>query len=105
MRGFMARGQQQRPEMVSSRGREVAGIILLGLSLFFGLSVFSFQVGSGTLMGPCGATVGLGLYALFGIGAYLFSAGLGLVAIRCLSGSALKLRSIETGAVIAAGLA
>src|SRR3954471_10435799 len=88
----------------SSRGREVAGIILLGLALFVGLSVGSLQLGSGTLMGPCGATVGLGVYALFGIGAYLASVGLAVAAVRCLAGRPLRLRSIETAAVIGAAV-
>src|SRR5581483_8885410 len=69
-----------------SRGREVAGIVLLGLAIFVGLSVASLQLGAGNLMGPCGATVGLGVYALFGVGSYLFSFGLGVGAIRCLAG-------------------
>jgi DNA segregation ATPase FtsK/SpoIIIE, S-DNA-T family len=77
-----------------SRGREVAGIILLGLSLFVGLSVISLQLGSGTLMGPCGATVGLAVYALAGIGAYLIAFGLGLGAVRCLQGQPLRLKSV-----------
>jgi DNA segregation ATPase FtsK/SpoIIIE, S-DNA-T family len=91
-------------ERVSSRGREVAGIVLLGLSLFVGLSVGSLQLGSGTLMGPCGATVGLGVYALFGIGAYLAAVGLAVAAVRCLAGRPLRLRSIETAAVAGAAI-
>src|SRR5258707_345067 len=91
-------------ERVTSRGREVAGIVLLGLSLFIGLSVGSLQLGSGTLMGPCGATVGLGVYALFGIGAYLASVGLAVAAIRCLAGRPIKLRSIATAAAAGAAI-
>src|SRR5437899_10530041 len=91
-------------ERVGSRGREVAGIVLLGLSLFIGLSVGSLQLGAGTLMGPCGATVGLGVYALFGIGAYLVAAGLGLSAVRCLQGRPLRVKSVEFWAAIGAGL-
>ena len=34
-----------REERVTSRGREVAGIVLLGMSLFVGLSVGSLQLG------------------------------------------------------------
>ena len=75
----------------TGRGREVAGIILLGLAMFIGLSVMSLQAGSGTLMGPCGATVGLGAYALCGIGAYLLAFGLGVGAVRCLQGRPLHL--------------
>src|SRR6478672_6570797 len=95
---------ERREERVTSRGREVAGIVLLGLSLFIGLSVGSLQLGAGTLMGPCGATIGLGVYALFGIGAYLTSMGLAVAAVRCLAGRPLALRSIETAAVVGAGV-
>src|SRR2546423_15442083 len=68
------------------RGREVAGIVLLGLAIFVGLSVASLQLGSGTLMGPCGATVGLGVYALVGVGAYPAALGPGFPALGCLQG-------------------
>src|SRR5258706_3282388 len=91
-------------ERISSRSREVAGIVLLGLSLFVGLSVGSLQLGSGTLMGPCGATVGLGAYALFGVGAYLASIGLAVAAVRCLAGRPLRVRSIESAAVLGAAV-
>jgi len=86
----------------SSRGREVAGIILLGLSLFVGLSVMSLQIGAASLMGPCGATVGLGVYALCGIGAYLFAFGLGVGAVRCLGGRPLRLKSVGFLAAVGA---
>jgi S-DNA-T family DNA segregation ATPase FtsK/SpoIIIE len=78
----------------------VAGIVLLGLALFTGLSVVSLQLGSGTLMGPCGATVGLGVYALAGIGSYLIAFGLGLAAVRCLQGRPLHLKSIAFAAAV-----
>ena len=58
----------------------MAGIVLLGLAMFVGLSVVSLQLGTGTLMGPCGATVGLGVYALVGVGSYLLALGLGFAA-------------------------
>src|SRR3954468_9661092 len=98
------RSRSERSMPTGSRGREVAGIVLLGLAIFVGLSVVSLQLGSGTLMGPCGATVGLGVYALFGIGAYLASIGLAVAAVRCLAGRPLALRSIESAAVIGAAL-
>ncbi len=90
----MAARSEGTMRTVRSRGREVAGIVLLGLSLFIGLSVISLQLGTGTLMGPCGATVGLAVYALAGIGAYLIAFGLGLGAVRCLQGQPLRLKSI-----------
>src|SRR5262245_39331168 len=88
-----------------SRGREVAGIVLLGLALFVGLSVASLQLGSGTLMGPCGATVGLGVYALTGVGSYLVAFGLGWAALRCLQGQTLRWKAIEPWAALCGGLA
>jgi S-DNA-T family DNA segregation ATPase FtsK/SpoIIIE len=78
----------------------VAGIVLLGLALFIGLSVVSLQLGTGTLMGPCGATVGLAVYALTGIGAYLVAFGLGLAAVRCLQGRPLHLKSVAFAAAV-----
>jgi S-DNA-T family DNA segregation ATPase FtsK/SpoIIIE len=83
----------------------VAGIVLLGLALFIGLSVVSLQLGNGTLMGPCGATVGLGVYALSGIGAYLIAFGLGLAAVRCLQGRPLHLKSIAFVAAVGGAIA
>jgi S-DNA-T family DNA segregation ATPase FtsK/SpoIIIE len=88
-----------------SRGREVAGIVLLGLALFVGLSVVSLQLGSGTLMGPCGATVGLGVYALCGIGAYLVAFGLGFAALRCLQGQPVRVKSVAFWAALSGGVA
>src|SRR3954471_15344112 len=87
------------------RGREVAGIVLLGLAIFVGVSVISLQLGSGTLMGPCGATVGLGVYALVGIGSYLVALGLGFAALRCLQGQPVRVKSVEFWAAFGAGLA
>jgi len=91
-------------DVSGGRRREVAGILLLGASLFLALSVGSLQLGAGTLMGPCGAVVGLGLYALFGVGAYLLAGAMMLVAVRCLVGRTLGLRSVETAAAVAGGL-
>jgi DNA segregation ATPase FtsK/SpoIIIE, S-DNA-T family len=87
-----------------SRGREVVGIVLLGLALFVGLSVASLQLGSGRLMGPCGATVGLGVYALVGVGAYLVAFGLGFAALRCLQGQPVRWKSIALWSAIGGGL-
>ncbi len=75
-----------------TRGREVGGIVLLGLTLFLGLSLGSFQFGKGALMGPVGNTVALGIYAVLGVGGYLMVAGVGLVAVRCLIGGELRHR-------------
>jgi S-DNA-T family DNA segregation ATPase FtsK/SpoIIIE len=101
MRG-QSRSERSVPE--GSRGREVAGIVMLGLALFVGLSVVSLQLGSGQLMGPCGATVGLGVYALIGIGSYLLAIGLAFAAIRCLQGQPVRVKSIEFWAAFGAGI-
>jgi S-DNA-T family DNA segregation ATPase FtsK/SpoIIIE len=82
----------------------VAGIVLLGLAIFVGLSVASLQLGTGTLMGPCGATVGLGVYALVGVGAYLAAFGLGFAALRCLQGQPVRVKSLGFWAALGAGV-
>src|SRR5437773_398334 len=55
----MARSERLKVPPSASRGREIAGIVLLALALFLGLSVASLQLGSGSLMGPGGAGVAL----------------------------------------------
>ncbi|HWE28980.1 MAG TPA: DNA translocase FtsK 4TM domain-containing protein, partial [Polyangia bacterium] len=80
------------------------GIVLLGLAIFVGLSVASLQLGNGTLMGPCGATVGLGVYALIGVGAYLAALGLGFAALRCLQGQPVRVKSIGFWAALGSGI-
>jgi S-DNA-T family DNA segregation ATPase FtsK/SpoIIIE len=87
-----------------SRGREVFGIVLLGLAIFVGLSVASLQLGDGRLMGPCGATVGLGVYALVGVGAYLAALGLGFAALRCLQGQPVRVKSVGFWAALGIGV-
>ena len=87
-----------------SRGREVLGIVLLGLAIFVGLSVASLQLGNGRSMGPCGATVGLGVYALVGVGAYLAALGLGFAALRCLQGEPVRVRSVAFWAALGVGV-
>ncbi|HEX4457525.1 MAG TPA: DNA translocase FtsK 4TM domain-containing protein, partial [Polyangia bacterium] len=78
--------------------------MLLGLALFIGLSVVSLQLGSGTLMGPCGATVGLGVYALCGIGSYLVAFGLGFASLRCLQGQPVRVKSVAFWAALSGGV-
>ncbi|HEY1585602.1 MAG TPA: DNA translocase FtsK 4TM domain-containing protein [Polyangia bacterium] len=82
----------------------MAGIVLLGLAIFVGLSVASLQLGNGTLMGPCGATVGLGVYALVGVGSYLAALGLGFAALRCLQGQPVRVKSIGFWAALGTGV-
>jgi S-DNA-T family DNA segregation ATPase FtsK/SpoIIIE len=79
-----------------SRGREIGGILALALGLFLGLSLVSLQFGSGQLMGPVGAQIGLGLYAGLGVAGYLCVWVLGALAIRLFSLRPVGLRRIET---------
>ncbi len=96
------RGKSDAQE--STRGREVGGIVLLGITLFFGISLLSFQFGKGALMGPVGNSVALGLYAVFGVASYLVAAGLGIVAVRCLVGGELRPRLTTALAGVLGGL-
>jgi S-DNA-T family DNA segregation ATPase FtsK/SpoIIIE len=89
----------------SSRGREVAGILVFAIALFLLGSVASLQLGSGTLMGPCGFTVGLGLYALLGVSSYLLAIGLGAVAIGLLRGQPVRFRSAATAGFVGGAIA
>ena len=59
---------------------------------------------TGTLMGPCGATVGLGVYALVGVGAYLVALGLGFAALRCLQGEPVRVKSVGFWAALGVGV-
>jgi S-DNA-T family DNA segregation ATPase FtsK/SpoIIIE len=72
----------------TGKGREVAGICLLGLGVFCGLSLLSLHAGSGTMMGPGGRATATGLYTLAGAGAYLLVGALLVVAVRVFRGLA-----------------
>ena len=76
----------------SGRWREVTGIVALGVALFVGLSLVTFQIGRGGLMGPVGGTVALGVYALLGVAGYLVVWGVSVVAVRCLIGGPVRPR-------------
>ena len=88
-----------------SRGREIAGILLLSIGLFFGLALVSLLFGQGTLMGPGGRSVALGLYGAFGVGALLFAAAIVRGAVKILAAvplSPLRLDSLgEVGGTLA----
>ncbi|MEO6953757.1 MAG: DNA translocase FtsK 4TM domain-containing protein [Polyangia bacterium] len=73
-----------------SRGREVGGIVLLGIALFTGLSLCSFQFGAGSLMGPVGGAAANAVYAGLGVGGYVAVWVMGFVALRCLVGGSLR---------------
>ncbi len=73
----------------SGKGREIAGICLLGFGIFSILSLVSMQVGARRMMGPGGEATAAGLYSLAGFGAYLLVSGMLLVAFRCFRGRSL----------------
>jgi S-DNA-T family DNA segregation ATPase FtsK/SpoIIIE len=64
------RSKEESVESGGNRGREVGGIVLLGVALFAGLALTSFQFGAGNLMGPVGATIANAIYAGLGVGGY-----------------------------------
>jgi S-DNA-T family DNA segregation ATPase FtsK/SpoIIIE len=69
-----------------SRRREIAGICLLALGLFGGLSMLSMHIGSQQMMGPGGAAMAGALYGGAGLAGYLFIAGMLVAAVRCFRG-------------------
>jgi len=69
-----------------SRGREVLGILILAVGIFFALSLLSLLFGKGTLMGPVGAKVSLALYACFGLGGCLVAWVLVTLSFRLFAG-------------------
>src|SRR5687767_11549159 len=82
------RSRAQAQTQPTGKSREIAGICLLGLGVFCGLSLISFHAGSGTMMGPGGRATAAGLYALAGLGAYLLVAALLVIAVRVFRGLA-----------------
>ncbi len=68
------------------RGREIAGIMLLGFGVFSALSLVSMQAGRAKMMGPGGAATATGLYSLAGLGAYVLAGAMLVVALRCFRG-------------------
>jgi S-DNA-T family DNA segregation ATPase FtsK/SpoIIIE len=78
-----------------SRGREILGILVLALALFIGLSLFSLLFGSGKLMGPAGARLGLVVYAGLGIAGYVVAWAMVMVAARLWTGKPVGLLKLE----------
>ncbi len=87
---------KERAPAGGSRGREIVGILLLSIGLFFGLSLVSLLFGQGTLMGPGGRTVALGLYGAFGVGALLVAAAILRGAIKILAAVSLTPLRLDT---------
>ena len=81
-----ARTKAQVREAPQGKGREIAGIGLLGFGIFCTLSLLSKHAGSGTMMGPGGKATAAGLYSLAGVCAYLIVAALLVVAVRVFRG-------------------
>src|SRR4051812_48429183 len=77
---------KSRAQAQDGKGREIAGICLLGFGVFSALSLVSAHAGSGRLMGPGGRAMAGGLYSLAGVGAYLVVGSLLVVAVRCFRG-------------------
>ena len=75
-----------RAQAQTGKGREIAGICLLGFGVFCALSLVSLHAGSGTMMGPGGRATALGLYSLAGVSAYFMVAALLVVAVRVFRG-------------------
>jgi len=65
------------------RRREIAGILLMALGLFSGLSLVSMHVGDGRMMGPGGAATASALYAFLGLAAYPLVAWMLVASVRC----------------------
>jgi S-DNA-T family DNA segregation ATPase FtsK/SpoIIIE len=68
------------------RRREIAGVVMLAIGLFFGLAMLSKHVGAHQLMGPGGAAMATALYSAAGFAGYLFVTGLLVAAWRCFRG-------------------
>jgi S-DNA-T family DNA segregation ATPase FtsK/SpoIIIE len=75
-----------RAQAQTGKGREIAGICLLGFGVFCALSLVSMHAGSGTMMGPGGHATASGLYALAGVASYFMVAALLVVAVRVFRG-------------------
>ncbi|MDX2023147.1 MAG: DNA translocase FtsK 4TM domain-containing protein [Deltaproteobacteria bacterium] len=78
------------------RGKEIAGICLLGLGVFSLISMVSSQLGANGVMGPGGAATARLLYAFAGFSAYLVVGAVLVLAVRCFKGSSLLSGIAET---------
>src|SRR4051794_1364822 len=91
---------KSRAQAQDGKGREIAGICLLGFGVFSALSLVSAHAGSGRLMGPGGRAMASGLYSLAGAGAYLVVGALLIVAVRCFRGRPLHKGASEVFGVL-----
>jgi S-DNA-T family DNA segregation ATPase FtsK/SpoIIIE len=67
------------------RGREVAGILLLGLGVFALISMVSMHFEAARMMGPGGAATARALYGIAGFASYVVVAAVLAIAVRCFS--------------------
>ncbi|HEY8378356.1 MAG TPA: DNA translocase FtsK 4TM domain-containing protein, partial [Nannocystis sp.] len=74
---------------------EFLGILLLAIGVLMLGGLFSYQFGTGTLMGPVGRLVAGALYASLGMGAYLLVLGVLGLGVKALLGDAMELRPGE----------
>ncbi|HVZ74157.1 MAG TPA: DNA translocase FtsK 4TM domain-containing protein [Polyangia bacterium] len=75
-----------RSKAPQGRRREIAGVLMLAIGLFFGLAMTSMHVGARMMMGPGGAAMAAALYGLAGFAGYLVVAALLIAAVRCFRG-------------------
>jgi DNA segregation ATPase FtsK/SpoIIIE, S-DNA-T family len=74
---------------------EFLGVVLLAIGVLMLGGLFSYQFGTGTLMGPVGRLVAGALYASLGMGSYLLVLGVLGLGVKALQGDAMELRSGE----------
>jgi len=74
---------------------EFLGVVLLAIGVLMLGGLFSYQFGTGTLMGPVGRLVAGALYASLGMGSYLLVLGVLGLGVKALLGDAMELRSGE----------
>ena len=91
--------------LLTSRRREVQGILLLTLGLFLALSAGSLVLGDGNLMGPVGRWVASAFYAGFGTETLVLSGGLLFLAVRYLCGLRLRPSLRLSSGLVGVGLA
>ncbi len=81
-----ARRSKVRPPAprAEGRGREITGIVGLGVAIFLIAALLSLQIGSGSLMGPFGLAIASLVYGIGGLCSYFLAAALGVVSVRLL---------------------
>ncbi len=70
----------------SPRGREVLGIVLLAIGVFWATALLSWQFSDGRLMGPLGHACARLVYAIAGMSGHLVTAAMIVVPVRLLAG-------------------